>query len=101
MISNRAGRAAFGVAFVVLLLDGIAAVWLGQLTAHRALFVVGIVLMGAALSVSLLYQRWLRALEDVERARRELMAELGALKRAAAEARAGGLGRGDAGPADG
>jgi hypothetical protein len=89
VIGFRAGRAAFVVAFIVLLLDGVGAVWLGQLTGHRSLLVVGIVLLGAALSVGLLYQRWIAALEEVEAARRDLMRELGALRRAVEESRAG------------
>lgn len=92
-MSHKAGRIAFAVAFVVLLLDGVAAAWLGQITGHRMLLVAGIVLMGAAASVALLYQRWLSALAEVETARRDLLLELGALKRAVEESRAGGTER--------
>ncbi len=90
MITTRAGRIAFGVAFVVLLLDGVAAAWLGQVTGPRALLVLGLVLMGAALSVALLYQRWVAALREVDAARKDLARELGALRRAVQESRAGG-----------
>ncbi len=90
MITTRAGRIGFGVAFVVLLLDGVAAAWLGQVTGRRALLVVGLVLLGAALSVALLYQRWIAALKEVEQARQELARELTALRRAVHAGRAGG-----------
>lgn len=89
-MSLKAGRVAFAVAFVVLLLDGVAATWLGQITAHRALLVAGVVLIGTAASVALLYHRWLTALAEVEAARRDLMQELGALRRAVEDSRAGG-----------
>lgn len=91
---KRGGRRAFtivfGIAFVVLLLDGLAAAWLGQLTGRPALQVAGFVLMGAALAVGLLYQRWRRALDEIAAARRDLQAEIGALRRAVEDARAGG-----------
>ena len=90
MIGTRAGRIGFWIAFAVLLLDGGAAIWLGQVTGHRSLLVVGVVLVGAALAVGLLYQRWLSALAEVEAARRDLARELGALRRALDDARAGG-----------
>ncbi len=90
MISTRAGRIAFGIAFVVLLLDGVAGAWLGQVTGHPGLLVAGVVLIGAALSVGLLYRRWLAALHEVEAARQDLARELGALRRAVEQSRAGG-----------
>lgn len=90
MISLRAGRTAFGVAFVVLLFDGVAAVWLGQITGHAGLVIAGVVLMGVAACVGLLYRQWLKALAAVIAARRDLQEELGALRRAAEDARAGG-----------
>lgn len=90
MKSRRAFQVMFGIAFVVLLLDGLAAAWLGQITGRPALLVVGLVLMGASLAVGLLYQRWRRALDEIETARRELMVEIGALRRAVEDARAGG-----------
>ena len=86
----RKWTVAFAIAFTVLLLDGVAAAWLGQVTGRRALLVVGLVLMAASLAVGLLYQRWRRALEEIESARRDLMQEIGALRRAVEEARAGG-----------
>lgn len=86
----RKWTAAFGVAFVVLLLDGVAAVWLGQITGRRSLLVLGLVLMAAALGVGALYQRWRRALEELEAARDDLKREIGALRRAVEDSRAGG-----------
>jgi hypothetical protein len=90
----KAWRATFGVAFVVLLLDGMAAVWLGQVTGRRALLAAGLVLMAAALGVGLMYQRWRKAIDDIETARKDLIDELGALRRAVEDSRAGGF-RGD------
>jgi hypothetical protein len=87
---SRKWTAAFVFAFAVLLLDGIAAVWLGQVTGRRALLAAGLVLMAAALGVGVMYQRWRRALEEIDAARRELKQEIGALRRAVEDARAGG-----------
>lgn len=80
----------FGVAFVLLLVDGVAAVWLGQITGRRSLLVVGLLLIAASLAVALMYGRWRRALEEIEAARRDLVEEIGALRRAVEDARAGG-----------
>lgn len=90
MIARGAGRVVFWVAVVVLLGDGVAAAWLGQLTGHRALLVVGVVLLGAALAVALVYNRWLAALAEVDAARKDLARELRDLRRALDEARASG-----------
>ncbi len=90
MISRRHGRVAFWIAFVVLLLDGVGAAWLGQLTGHRSVLIVGVVLIGAALSVGLLYQRWLAALAEVDAARQDLARELSDLRRVLDDARASG-----------
>lgn len=81
---------AFVVAFVVLLLDGVAAIWLGQVTGRRSLLVMGLVLMAAALGVGALHQRWRRALIEIEAARDDLKREIGALRRAVEDSRAGG-----------
>lgn len=88
----RKWTVAFGVAFVVLLLDGVAAIWLGQITGRRSLLVLGLVLMAAALGVAALYRRWRRALEEIQAARDDLKREIGALRRAVEDARAGGAG---------
>ena len=90
MITRRAGRFGFGIAFAVLLADGTAAAWLGQVTGRRALLVAGIVLLGAALAVGLLYQRWLAALAEVDAARKDLAREIGEIRRVLHESRAGG-----------
>jgi UPF0716 family protein affecting phage T7 exclusion len=86
----RKWTTAFTVAFVVLLLDGVAAIWLGQVTGRGSLLVLGLVLMAAALGVGALYQRWRRALVEIEAARDDLQREIGALRRAVEDARAGG-----------
>jgi UPF0716 family protein affecting phage T7 exclusion len=82
------GRTVFLVAFVVLLLDGAAAVWLGQVSGRGVLVGVGVVLVAAALGLALLYRRWVAALDAVDAARRDLHREVDALRRAAADARA-------------
>ena len=81
------GRVTFAVAFVVLLLDGAAAVWLGQLSGRGLLVGVGLVLMAAALGLALLYGRWQAALDEVDAAQRAMHREIDALRRAAAAAR--------------
>lgn len=90
MKRGRAFGAMFAVAFVLLLLDGVAAVWLAQVTGRRALLVTGLLLIAASLAVGLLYQRWRRAIEEIEAARRELQQEIGALRRAVEDARGDG-----------
>lgn len=87
MRSARFGRAVFVVAFVILVLDGAAAVWLGQITDRAALVVVGLLLCAGALGLATWYRRWRVALEEIEAARRDLQAEIGALRRAALDAR--------------
>jgi hypothetical protein len=72
----------FGIAFVVLLLDGAAAVWLGQLSGRGVFVVSGLLLVAAAALVALLYRRWQAALDDIDAARRDLKAEIGALREA-------------------
>ncbi len=81
------GRAVFLVGFVVLLLDGAAAIWLGQVSGRGVLVGIGVVLVAAALGLALLYRRWLVALEEVARAQREAHREVEALRRAAAAVR--------------
>lgn len=88
----RKWTVAFGFAFVVLVLDGVAAIWLGQLTGRRSLLVVGLLLMAAALGVGVIYQKWRRALDEIEAARADLKREIGALRRAVEDSRAGGRG---------
>lgn len=88
-MSVRSGRFVFGVGFVILLADGAAAIWLGQISGRGALVVVGLVLVLAAAVFALVYRHWLQALADIAEARRDLQAEIGALKTALDEARAG------------
>jgi hypothetical protein len=86
---RRRGRLLFGVAFVTLLVDGVAAIWLGQVGARWPLVVLGAGLVAAALGVAVFYRRWQAALEEVEAARRALRAEVEALKRAVHDSRTG------------
>jgi hypothetical protein len=86
---RRRGRILFGVAFVTLLADGVAAIWLGQVAARWPLLVLGAALIAAAFGVAAIYRRWQAALEEVEAARRALRAEVEALKRAVHDSRAG------------
>jgi len=81
------GRTVFLVGFVVLLLDGAAAIWLGQVSGRGVLVGVGVVLVAAALGLALVYRRWLAALAEVDRAQREAHREVEALRRAASGAR--------------
>ena len=83
------GRAVFLIAFAVLLLDGAAAIWLGQVSGRGVLIGVGVVLVAAALGLALVHRRWRAALDDVEAAQREMHREIDALRHAAADARAG------------
>jgi len=89
MMSARSGTFVFGVGFVILLIDGAAAIWLGQITGRGALVVVGLVLVLAAVALTVIYRRWHQALVEIEAARRELQAEIGALRGALDDARAG------------
>lgn len=89
MRSALVDRIAFIAGFVVLLVDGVAAVWLGQLTDRTALVVVGLLLFAGALALAAWYRRWRIALADIEAARRELHTEIGALRRAVEETRGG------------
>jgi hypothetical protein len=88
-MKRRTGRIVFALGFVVLLFDGAAAIWLGQVSGRRLLVVVGLALVAAALLLALIYRRWLAALEEIARARDALKAEVGALKEALDAARAG------------
>ncbi len=79
----------FIVGFVVLLIDGAAAVWLGQLTGRRLLIFVGLGLLAAALGLVVAWRRWQEALDAVDAARADLKQEIARLRAAAAEARSG------------
>ena len=82
MSIRRPGKILYGVAFVVLLIDGVAAIWLGQVGGRVALELLGGCLVLGALGLGVLYRRWQVAIEEVDRARRALRQEVEALKRA-------------------
>ncbi len=82
MIRRRPGRVLYAVAFVVLLADGVAAIWLGQVGARTALVALGAGLVLASLGLGVLYRRGQAALDEVDRARRALKDEVEALRRA-------------------
>lgn len=88
MTPRRSGRLVFGVAFVILLIDGAAAIWLGQISGRGILVVVGLALVLAAAGLVLVYRRWRAALEEIDAARRDLQAEIGALRSAVEDVRA-------------
>jgi hypothetical protein len=83
------GRTVFLVAFAVLLADGAAAIWLGQVSGRGVLVGVGLVLVAAALGLALVHRRWQAALDGVDAAQRAVRSEVEALRRAAAAARDG------------
>jgi UPF0716 family protein affecting phage T7 exclusion len=88
-MSARRGRFLFGVAFVLLLVDGAAAVWLGQVTGKWSFLILGLALLLGAVGLVPLYGYWRRAVDEIEAARKELKEEIGALKSALDGARAG------------
>jgi hypothetical protein len=79
---RRTGRLLYGIAFVVLLTDGVAAIWMGQVGARRALVAFGACLVLGSLGLGVLYRRWQAALDEVDRARRALRDEVEELRRA-------------------
>ena len=89
MSLRRRGRVLYGIASVALLVDGVAAVWLGQVGGRAALVVLGALLLLGTLGLGVLYRRWQGALDDVDRARRALRAEVEALRRAVHDAAPG------------
>jgi hypothetical protein len=80
-------RLVFGIAFTVLLLDGAAAIWLGQLWGRRIIVVVGLLLLAAAVAVVLWHRRWMRDMDAIELAKRELRHSIDALRSVVADAR--------------
>jgi len=82
------GRLVFGLGFTVLLVDGAAAIWLGQISGRAALIVVGGLLLVAAIFLTAMWRRWMAALEAVDELRRDLKQEIARLREAADEARA-------------
>ncbi len=88
MSRRRTANVVFVVGFVVLLLDGAAAIWLGQVSGRGLLIGVGVLLLAAAGWLVLYHRRWMEALDAVDAAKRELHEEIGRLRSAAADARA-------------
>lgn len=89
MTGRGTGRLVFGVGFALLLADGAALIWLGQLSGNRPMVVIGCVLTLAAALLVVAYRRWLRALDDVDLLRRDLRREVDRLRDAVAAARDG------------
>jgi hypothetical protein len=87
-MSLRTGRFVSAAGFIVLLADGTAAIWLGQVSGHPLLIVVGLALIAVAAGLALVYRRWRAALDDVAAARDALRSEIGALRGALDAARA-------------
>jgi UPF0716 family protein affecting phage T7 exclusion len=92
MTPSGRGRLVFLAAFVVLLADGAAAIWLGQVSGHGLLVGVGLVLVAAAVGLAAVYRRWQAAVAEVAAARRAMRREVDALRRVVAAARLGGSG---------
>lgn len=86
MKSRRTWRLVLGVGFVILLADGAAAIWLGQVSGRRGLVVVGLLLLVAAAVLVVLYRRWMADLDEVEALRREVHREIARLRDAVDEA---------------
>ena len=87
MNRRKTGRVVFSVGFVVLLVDGAAAVWLGQVSGRGLLVGVGVALLLASAGLVVAFRRWMDALDAVDEARRELKDEIGRLRDAAAPGR--------------
>lgn len=86
---RKASRVVYSIGFVILLVDGAAAVWLGQLSGRRVVIGVGVALLLAAAGLVVAYRRWMMALDEVEAMRRDIKDEIGRLREAAAAARTG------------
>lgn len=82
MSRRRPGRILYGIAFVVLLADGVGAIWLGQVGGRWALVVLGACLVLGTLGLGVVLRRWRAALGEVDLARRALREEVEALRRA-------------------
>jgi hypothetical protein len=82
MSRPRRGRVLYGIAFAVLLADGVGAIWLGQVGGRVALVGLGVGLLLGALGLGVVYRRWQAALDQVDLARRALREEVEALRRA-------------------
>ena len=80
-------RLIFGIAFVVLLLDGAAAIWRGPLWGRRLVVAAGVMLLVCAAGVVLWYRRWMRDMDAIETAKRELRHSIDELRSVVAGAR--------------
>ena len=81
-------RVVFAIAFAVLLLDGAAAIWLGQLWGRRPVVIAGVLLLVASIAVVFWHRRWMRDLDAIEVAKRELRSSIDALRSVVADAQA-------------
>lgn len=61
----------FVVGFVVLLADGAAAIWLGQLWGRTPVVLAGLLLLAAAIGTAFWHRRWRSDLASIEQAQRE------------------------------
>jgi membrane protein implicated in regulation of membrane protease activity len=89
MSKRGTGRVVFGIGFVVLLLDGGAAIWLGQVSGRTAIVVVGVLLLLASAILVVAWKRWMDALDAVDDLRRDLKEEIVRLRKVADQARSG------------
>lgn len=86
MNRRRLVRAAMILGFILFLIDGAAAIWLGQLSGRIGLVMVGVLLLVVAAGIVVAYFRWLRLLDEVDVARRALREEISGLRQAASDA---------------
>ena len=77
----------FAAGFLLLLVDGAALVWLGQLLGRPILIIVGVVLLLASAGIVIAWRRWIQLLEDVEAERRGVKDAIKGLRDALSEAR--------------
>ena len=80
MTRRKLVRACMIVGFVAFLLDGAAAIWLGQVSGRPVLVGVGVMLLVVAAGIVAAYYRWLRLLEEVDAGRRALREDLEQLR---------------------
>ncbi len=67
----RLMSAVFVIAFVLLLLDGAALIWLGQLWGRLLVVVAGVLFLVASVAVAFWHRTWMKDLEAIEIAKRE------------------------------
>jgi hypothetical protein len=76
MTRRKLVRVCMIAGFLAFLLDGAAAIWLGQVSGRRLLVGVGVMLLLVAAGIVGAYYRWLRLLTEVDEGRRELREDL-------------------------